>query len=127
MRWWRKGKKKKKKIIIIWLPRHTHTHYFVEWYALENSLGKKIANYKFEEKRFVFSSSSKYLMVYYLSHSHVLVIWVQSVEYLVWTGEKYSYVFTYLSNKQHSTTNYMSTNKHRMKRRRYLSIWWWIL
>jgi hypothetical protein len=53
-----------------------HTHYFVEWVPLENSTGKKIVNYKFEEIHFVFvpNEKKKYLMVYDLSSSHMCIL-----------------------------------------------------
>jgi len=51
-----KKKKKKKIIIIIWLPRHTHTHYFVEWSYLKIPQAKKrkkllITNLKNKKKK----------------------------------------------------------------------------
>jgi hypothetical protein len=46
--------KKKKKKSSSGSPRHTHTHYFVEWSYLKipqaTKKKKKIANYKFEQK-----------------------------------------------------------------------------
>jgi hypothetical protein len=106
IRWWRKTNKRKKSSSAS--LRHIHTHYFVEWYPLENSTGKKkvksLITISSSENRCIFCFLNTWCSIIYLI---LMCYWYesQSVEY---SGEKYSYVFT---SKQYST-NYMSTNKH---------------